>query len=131
MIALDSSALVAIAVLEPEAEDFVNLIAVQPCIVGTPTVLETSMVVRDRSGDEGIAVLERILARKEIRVLPFDLIHLTLARQAFGKYGKGQGHSAQLNFGDCMAYAVAKRENVPLLYKGNDFTQTDIEPAFP
>ena len=129
MIALDSSAIVAIALREPEQFNFTTIIARRDCVVGRPTVLETHMVLRDRSGEDGIAILDRVLAHRTLRIIDFDERHLAIARRAFDQFGKGRGHPAQLNFGDCMAYAVAKHENVPLLYKGDDFKQTDIPAA--
>ncbi len=129
MIALDSSAIVAIALDEPESFEFVLLITRRSSLIGRPTVLETHMVLRDRSGEDGIAILDRLLTYPKIRVIDFEEHHLVVARRAFGLYGKGRGHPAQLNFGDCMAYAIAKRENVPLLYKGEDFARTDIQAA--
>jgi ribonuclease VapC len=129
--ALDSSAIVAIALREPDFVDFAQMIARRDSIVGRPTILETHMVLRDRSGEDGIAVLDRFLAYQRIQIIDFDERHLAVARRAFDQFGKGQGHPAQLNFGDCMAYAVAKAHNVPLLYKGDDFQKTDIAPALP
>ena len=66
-----------------------------------------------------------------MRVIDFDQRHLAIARTAFDVFGKGQGHPAQLNFGDCMSYAVAKAHGVPLLFKGDDFSKTDIAVAAP
>ncbi len=113
MIALDSSAIVAIALQEPEAPGFALLIARPDCVVGHPTVLD------------------RLLAHRVIRVVDFDKRHLAIAHRAFDTFGKGQGHLAQLNFGDCMSYAVAKAHGVSLLFKGDDFSKTDIAAAAP
>jgi ribonuclease VapC len=129
VISLDSSIIVAIALREPGFRDFARLIARRDSIVGRPTVLESHMVLRDRSGDDGIAILDRLLAHPRIQVIDFDERHLGVARRAFDRFGKGQGHPAQLNYGDCMAYAVAKVHGAPLLYKGNDFQHTDIPSA--
>jgi ribonuclease VapC len=131
VIALDSSAIVAIALQEPEASSFALLIARHDCVVGRPTVLESHMVLRDRSGADGVAVLDRLLAHRTMRVIDFDQRHLAIARSAFDVFGKGQGHPAQLNFGDCMSYAVAKAHGVPLLFKGDDFSKTDIADVAP
>ena len=131
MIALDSSAIVAIALHEPEFLSFTLLMTRRVSVIGRPTVLETHMVLRDRSGDNGVAVLDRLLMHPKVRIIDFDEQHLVIARRAFDQFGKRRGHPAQLNFGDCMAYAVAKRENVPLLYKGADFSHTDIPSAVP
>jgi len=131
LIALDSSALVAIALQEPEARAFAELIAISDRVVGRPTILETHLVLRDRAGQPGLEVLERILAKDTVTAVDFDEDHLRLARQAGDRYGRGRGHPARLNFGDCMAYAVAKAQNVPLVFKGEDFTHTDVAPARP
>ncbi len=111
--------------------DFAQLIARRDSIVGRPTILESHMVLRDRSGDAGIAILDRFLAYPRIQIIDFDERHLGVARRAFDQFGKGQKHPAQLNFGDCMAYAIAKVHGAPLLYKGDDFRKTDIASALP
>jgi ribonuclease VapC len=131
VISLDSSVIVAIALQEPGFFDLAQFIARNDSVVGRPTILETHMVLRDRSGDEGTAILDRFLAYRGIQILDFDERHLGVARKAFDQFGKGRGHPAQLNFGDCMSYAVAKVHGAPLLYKGEDFRQTDIPSALP
>ena len=73
--------------------------------------------------------MDRTIARNSLVTLPFDLHHYRAAATAFERFGKGRGHPAQLNLGDCMTYAVAKTHGVPLLYKGNDFDNTDIRRA--
>lgn len=130
MIALDSSALVAIARKEAEREAFTRAIATNQCLVGSPTVLESHMVLLDRMGAEGVAVLDGLLAQPHILLVDFDGQLLPIARTAFERYGKGR-HPAALNFGDCMAYAVAKAHDVPLLFKGDDFRHTDLRAAVP
>ena len=69
------------------------------------------------------------MRRYSVRVEPFTAEHAALARQAWRDYGRGSGHPAKLNFGDCLAYGFAKAEREPLLFKGSDFPRTDIEPA--
>jgi ribonuclease VapC len=129
LIALDSSALVAIVLVEPEADDFARVIGRQKCMVGWPTILETSLVLRTSSQEvSGGPFLEALLARPNVQALAFDRVLYRAARYAFEQYGKGR-HPARLNFGDCMAYAVAKAHGVPLLYKGADFSHTDITSA--
>ena len=130
MIALDSSALLAIAFDEAERDAFIKIIGTNRCIIGAMTTLESHMVLRDRTGAEGIEFLERLLARPHIALIAFDHLLLPIARLAFDRYGKGR-HRAALNFGDCMSYAVAKSRDVPLLYKGDDFSLTDISSAVP
>jgi ribonuclease VapC len=130
VIALDSSALIAIALKEPEREAFAEAIANNRCLIGHATVLESHMVLRDRIGDAGVAFLDALLAQPHITTVDFNDALLPIARLVFDHYGKGR-HRAGLNFGDCFAYAVAKAHDVPLLYKGQDFALTDIRPALP
>ena len=129
MIALDSSALVAIALVEPEAEPFARLIGRQRCFIGWPTVFETSLVLQGAAEGSAAGVfIDAILARPNVEAVPFDGALYRAARQAFERFGRGR-HPAKLNFGDCMAYAVAKTFGVPLLFKGDDFVQTDLPAA--
>ncbi|MCJ2141309.1 type II toxin-antitoxin system VapC family toxin [Methylobacterium sp. E-066] len=130
MIALDSSALVAIALDEPEGRIFDALIVRHRAIVGTPTLLETRMVLGSLMPAFADAFLDRLIATPSIRTVDFGLDAFRAAADAFNRYGKGQGHIAYLNFGDCLSYAVAKVHAVPLLFKGNDFIHTDLVPAY-
>lgn len=129
MIALDSSALVAIVLVEPEAEDFARIVGRQRCLVGWPTVFETSAVLRNSSAvSSGAAFVEALLGRPNVEAVPFDRALYRAARHALEHFGRGR-HRARLNFGDCLSYAVAKVHDVPLLYKGDDFPHTDLRPA--
>jgi ribonuclease VapC len=128
LIALDSSALVAIAIDEPDAKLFAEAVSNNRCIIGTPTLVELHMVLRDRAGDIGVQLVEALLKRRNLARMDFTEAHFRLAAAAFDRYGRGR-HPAKLNFGDCMAYAVAKAHGVPLLYKGDDFARTDIAAA--
>ncbi len=130
MIAIDTSAVVAIALDEPEAENFGELIGTESCVIGWPTVLESHMVLSAVPLGRGLQVLDKVLNAPRISIVAFDRRGFESARVAFERFGKGR-HKAKLNFGDCMAYAVAKIHDVPLLYKGTDFAQTDIRPALP
>ena len=130
MIALDTSAIVAIALDEQEEEYFSRKIAIEQALVGTPTLVECRMVLTAKN--YGVDhFLGQLLARPSIHPVAFSIEMYQASARAFDRYGKGMGHPAQLNFGDCMAYAVAKVHDVPLLYKGTDFDQTDIRPALP
>ena len=93
------------------------------------TLLETSIVVEARSGAAGTRDLDELVASLNLVIVPFNEDHLAFAREAFRQFGKGQGHSARLNFGDCFSYALAKATGAPLLFKGDDFAKTDIEVA--
>jgi ribonuclease VapC len=130
VIALDTSALVAMARSEPEHAAFAEAIAENRCLMGLPTALETHIVLRNQLGAEGMDFLREFLQEPNVNVIDFSQALFIAACRAFDRYGKGR-HAAGLNFGDCMAYAVAKANDVPLLFKGNDFSQTDIRPAVP
>lgn len=130
MIAVDSSAILAMALHEDDAKRFVGPLAGAPCLVGWPTLLEVYLVLRGRGKMQALAAVELWRAHPNVTTVDFDQPLFEYARDAFDRYGKGL-HPARLNFGDCISYALAKREDVPLLYKGNDFAQTDIPSALP
>ena len=90
--------------------------------------LEASITMVARMGEAGLRGLDLLLARSGMEIVPFTELQARIAREAFRKYGKGR-HPAQLNFGDCMAYAVAIETGEDLLFKGNDFSQTDAAVA--
>lgn len=91
-------------------------------------MLEFIMVARGRADERIVPHAQALVASAPFRLVPFDERHLAAAADAFARFGKGL-HPARLNFGDCMAYAVAKVAACPLLYKGDDFARTDIAPA--
>ncbi len=127
MIAVDSSALVAIYFDEPEKASFAaTIVMADSPVIGAPNLLEASMVVEARHGEPGCRELDEIVVNLGLEVVPFDVPHVEAARAAFRRYGKGR-HRAGLNFGDCCAYALAKALDAPLLFKGNDFALTDIK----
>lgn len=126
---IDSSAIVAILQLEPEASRFSELIdRMHVNRIAAPNVLEIALVMGARKGAEGFIRMDAFLSAAGIETVPFTADHAAVARQAFMRYGKGR-HPAGLNFGDCIAYATARLENMPLLFKGDDFRLTDIEVA--
>jgi len=123
---IDTSALVAILFDEPEAEILERrLVEDGVRLMSAATLLEASMVVEGRLGEEGKAVLDLWLFRTGAEIVPFDADQADIARRAWRRYGKGR-HPAGLNYGDCFSYALAKSSGEPLLYKGDDFSQTDI-----
>ncbi|WP_457810967.1 type II toxin-antitoxin system VapC family toxin [Sinorhizobium meliloti] len=123
---VDTSALVAILYREPEAASFVNYIHdAETTRISVANYVELSMVVESQLGSDGMRQAEAFFRRAGIIVEPVTLEHGELARQAFLDFGKGR-HKAGLNFGDCFAYALAKASGEPLLFKGNDFSQTDV-----
>lgn len=126
---VDSSALLAILTEEEDAIVLNRAIArAVTCAISAPTLLETSMVLSGRRGQDTIDALDAYMSKAGISILPFTADHALIARQAFLRYGKGR-HTVGLNFGDCIAYAAAKLEGMPLLFKGDDFRQTDVEAA--
>jgi ribonuclease VapC len=117
---VDSSALVAIVTGEPAAARLNAAVAEAEAVgVPAPCLLETSMVLASRLGEAGLALLDHFLARSGAQVLPFTEAHARAAAKALLRYGKGR-HPAGLNFGDCMAYAVAKAEGARLMFTGDD-----------
>jgi ribonuclease VapC len=124
---IDTSALVAIQFGEPEAEAFRGVM--QPrTMVGTPTLLEYYMVIGGRFGEAGRMEARALVERLDLALIYFDEKMVDLAADAFMRFGKGH-NPAKLNFGDCMSYALAKSMDAPLLYKGGDFSLTDVKSA--
>lgn len=123
---VDSSALVAIIFDEPEADAFLALLMGAAASMSAATYFETGMVI-DRKAEDDFAAeaFERLLTMTEIEVVPVTRQQAMLARLAYRKYGKGN-HEARLDFGDCFAYALARETGEPLLFKGDDFAQTDV-----
>ena len=126
---VDTSALLAVLWGEPEAEKFVALLAAaRDPLISAATLLEASMVIHARTGDRGVRRLDELLAGAGIRPVAVDVSQAYLARDAFARFGKGQA-PAGLNFGDCFSYALAQSTGRSLLFKGDDFTQTDVKLA--
>jgi ribonuclease VapC len=96
--------------------------------IGAPTLVETGMVADSRFGASGRALVTQFLDYWSVEVTPFDSRHWRAAFDAFRRYGKGR-HPAALNYGDCMTYATARVAELPLLFVGEDFSQTDLTPA--
>lgn len=127
---LDASAVLALIFDEHDSPRFADAMADATDLrIAAPSWFEAAMAV-DRRGDVvARARFEDLITRFSLRVEPFTAEHATLARQAWRDYGRGSGHPAKLNFGDCLAYGFAKGEREPLLFKGNDFVHTGAEPA--
>jgi ribonuclease VapC len=124
---LDSSALLAIVFQESGFETILERIQAAPGVaVGSPTLAETGIVLQARLGGNADGLLERMLDELDVQELPFGELHWRESVEAYRRFGKGR-HSAALNFGDCMTYAVAQLASEALLFVGNDFPQTDIE----
>ncbi|MER8395746.1 type II toxin-antitoxin system VapC family toxin [Mesorhizobium sp. M1340] len=124
---IDTSAVVAILRSEPEAARLERALVLDPIrLVPATCVLEARMVLVSRRGEHALAEIDLWLRKIEADIIPVDLVDL--ATQGWLTYGKGH-HPAALNFADCLSYALAKRADEPLLFIGNDFSQTDIEAA--
>ena len=126
---IDSSAVIAILCDEPDAEHFATAIESDSIrLMSTASLLETSIVIESRYGEEGGRKLDLLLFKAQVKIEPVTTEQAETARVAFRTYGKGR-HPAALNFGDCFSYALAKVSEEPLLFKGNDFSKTDIQQA--
>ena len=131
MIVVDTSALVAIAFAEPERDAFVDIVhRSRRVLISTPTVLETRMVVHGRRGQRAVVLLDDLLRLPLFEKVPPGEAEMNAAYAAFVAYGKGSGHPAALNFGGVFSYALAKVRGLPLLFKGDDFAQTDVASAW-
>jgi ribonuclease VapC len=127
---IDSSAFIAILRNEPDAERIARAMEqASKRRVSAATLLETAIVV-DANRDPLLSrKLDELVQLYQITVEPVTEVHVHLGRAAFRYFGRGSGHPAKLNFGDCFAYALSKATGEPLLFKGDDFSQTDVEPA--
>ena len=127
---VDSSVIIAILTREDDLERVAAfLLSDAPKFVSAGTLMESGTVVGRKIGSEGLANLRTLLEKTQIETVPFDASQAEVGVQAYMRFGKGSGHRAELNFGDCFSYALAKTRNLPLLFKGDDFIHTDIEPA--
>ncbi len=124
---IDTSALVAIFLAEPERKRFLELIIEAPTrLISAANLLETGIVLEAKRGEGAGREFDLFVVRANLEVVPVDGEQVEVARAAWRKYGKGR-HPAGLNFGDCFAYALAKFSGESLLAKGTDFAQTDVE----
>ena len=126
---IDSSALAAILLDEPERHRFDRLIqADRVRLISAATLVEISIVIDSRKRDAGVRELDLFLNRAGIEIIPVTPEQAQVARLAYRDFGRGR-HPARLNFGDCFAYALAKISGEPLLCKGNEFAKTDLPLA--
>jgi ribonuclease VapC len=124
---LDTSALLAIFLAELERKPFLEaILQAETRMISAATVLETGIVLEARRGESAGREFDLFVVRANLQIVPVDSEQAEIARSAWRKYGKGR-HPAGLNFGDCFAYALAKSAGEPLLSKGNDFAETDVE----
>jgi ribonuclease VapC len=130
MIVVDTSAIVAIAFGEPEREAFVRAIQqADKALISTVSVVEARMVVHGRRGQRAVVLMDDLLRLPAFEMVAPSAAETDAAYAAFVAFGKGSGHPASLNFGDLFSYALAKVRGLPLLYKGDDFAQTDVLSA--
>lgn len=125
---VDSSAVVAIVLREPGHEMLLDKLAGSGAGIGTPTLAELGLVLSARLGRDSRPVIDGLLDRLGLDVVPFGDAHWRVAVGAFVRYGRGR-HRAGLNFGDCLTYAVASLADEPLLFVGDDFAHTDLTAA--
>lgn len=127
---IDSSALIAILRNEAEAADFEQEISsCDVAAISSVNLLEAAIVVDASKDPVASRQFDDYVRLANITILPATQKHVEIARAAYRDFGKGSSHPAQLNFGDCFAYALAKETGQALLFKGNDFVHTDIQPA--
>jgi ribonuclease VapC len=123
---IDTSALVALLDQEPEAERIAHILASTPeRMLSAANLVEIGIVVQARRGDDGARDLDLLPAKLKVDIAAVTAGHVDIARKAFRRYGRGR-HAANLNFGDCFAYALGKEKSAPLLFKGDDFGRTDV-----
>jgi len=126
MIVLDSSVLVAIIKGEPEEEQLLDLLTTEECVIGAPTLVEARAWCTINLAARSSRWLEHFIDSGPVAIAPFSREMADAASVAFATFGRGSGHPAKLNFGDCLTYAVSAVMQAPLLFKGADFGQTDV-----
>jgi ribonuclease VapC len=126
MIVVDTSAVLAVAFAERDADGFLAAIdSAAGCLISAVSFVEASIVIDRRRGEAMTADIELMIGVLGLEIEPVTANQARLASEAYGTYGKGN-HPAALNFGDCFAYALAKTTVLPLLFKGDDFAKTDV-----
>jgi len=125
---VDTSALIAVLRDEPDAADFARVIAdARVCRMSAANALEAAIVIDASRDPIASRRFDDFIREAEIRIEPVTEAQIRIAREAYRDFGRGSGHKARLNFGDCFAYAVSKDANEALLFKGDDFTHTDLD----
>lgn len=127
---LDTSAIVAVILGESDADALEARIAAESKPrMSAATEVELHAVMRRLSGPEHARLVTRLLQAWNVEIVPFDDAQSLVACRAYDDFGKGSGHPARLNLGDCFSYALASTSGEPLLFVGSDFTHTDVEAA--
>jgi ribonuclease VapC len=129
---IDTSVLIAILRNESDAPLFTRLMeSATELQMSIASYIEAGAVVDSAKNPRISRALDELINRAEIEILPLTVAQGMLARQAYRDFGRGSGHPAKLDFGDCLSYALAKDLDQPLLFKGSDFSETDIQSAIP
>jgi ribonuclease VapC len=129
---VDSSAVVALMKLESDSRQIVEaLFRSDSALMSAGTYVEAGIVVDRLRDPRSSRQFDLLLREAKVEIVPVSAEQARIAREAYRDFGKGSGHPAGLNFGDCFAYALARERNEPLLYKGDDFVHTDIQSALP
>jgi ribonuclease VapC len=127
---VDASALLAILEGEPDAAKYAEALAdADATLISAATLIEAGIVMLNRHGPKAVSKLHVLVQESGIEVESVTPLHARIAIDALAKYGKGRQHQAGLNYGDCFVYALAKATGLPLLFKGNDFSHTDLSSA--
>lgn len=127
---VDTSVLIAILKREPEAPAFSAILETEQDVkMSAAAYLESSIVIDGLRNPTMSHSLDEVIEKSRIFIEPVTAEQAKIARQAYHDYGKGSGHPANLNFGDCFSYALARVKREPMLFKGDDFIHTDIRPA--
>ncbi len=127
---LDSSAVIAILRKEPVARAFSEVIEAASAIrMSAANLFEAAIVIDSKRNAIASREFDAFARASHLVIVPFDELQARIAREAYRDFGKGSGHPARLNFGDCFAYALAKATGEPLLFTGNDFSHTDVARA--
>lgn len=127
---LDASAIVAVVNGEDDAEKYAEIMLTQSSLsISAAALLEANMVMRRSDNPVMHRLVDDLIESLGVEIVPFDAEQARIALHAFDRFGKGSGHKAKLNFGDCMVYALANSLDEPLLFKGSDFSKTDLKSA--
>lgn len=126
---VDTSALAAVMFNEPDADRLRAMLLADGATLSAPNLLELTTVVDRRGSAELSTALTEVLTTLRVSIAPFTEQHALIGRAAYRRFGRGSGHPAQLNFGDCMSYALSVVSGEPLLFVGDDFAQTDVASA--
>ena len=123
---VDSSVFVAVLMAEPDADELSDVLETRSFAVSAATLTESMIVLRGKGGEEKVRALDDMLREAAGLIVPLDEGQARLASDAYRRYGRGSGHPARLNYGDCFSYALAITRDEPLLFKGDDFIHTDV-----